>query len=282
MQSSERRPSAPQRELRGGSLGRQLFLTEVGGFVISETRHMAGFASPSHAHDRPSLNVVLAGAYSETVGGTSSRSLRGTAIAKPGGEVHSNHFGVAGARCLLLEVAPDRLGTLRRATDVFDRPLLFDARRAMTTAARIVAELPAGGALSRLALEALALELIVELSRSRQPPGEGRAPAWLRRVRDLAQAEPGRELSLSTMAREAARHPAHVAREFRRHFGCSIGEYVRRVRIEQAARALVHSDRTLSAIALDAGFYDHAHFAREFRRRTGLTPSQFRRTAGRP
>lgn len=244
---------------------------------MSETWHDPGFVSPPHAHERASLNIVLAGVYGETARGTTTRSPRGTAIAKPGGEGHSNRFGGVGARCLLLEVEPDRLVAARSATDVFDRPLVLDARRAMTTAARIVAELRDRDALSLLALEALALELVVELSRSGRAPAEPRPPGWLRCVRELVHDHVGPGLTLSAVAREAGRHPAHVAREFRRHFGCSIGEYARRTRIDRAVEALANSDRPLSEVALDAGFYDHAHFAREFRRRTGLAPSRFRR-----
>jgi AraC family transcriptional regulator len=71
-------------------------------------------------------------------------------------------------------------------------------------------------------------------------------------------------------------HPVHLAREFRRHFRCTPGEYVRRLRVESAARALSHSDAPLAQIGLAAGFSHQAHFCRVFKRHTGMTPSEFR------
>jgi AraC family transcriptional regulator len=72
-------------------------------------------------------------------------------------------------------------------------------------------------------------------------------------------------------------HPVTLARAFRRAFGCTVGEYVRRLRIERAARQLADSDLSLAEIALGAGFSDQSHFSNLFRRHTGLSPFQFRR-----
>jgi AraC-like DNA-binding protein len=64
---------------------------------------------------------------------------------------------------------------------------------------------------------------------------------------------------------------------FRREFGCSVGEYVRLRRLEEAARLLRTGTLALAAIAQVAGFADQSHFSNAFRRRFGLTPAQFRR-----
>jgi AraC family transcriptional regulator len=70
-----------------------------------------------------------------------------------------------------------------------------------------------------------------------------------------------------------------LARTFRRTFGCTVGEYLRRLRIERAAEQLVSGDLPLAEIALAAGFADQSHFSNVFRRRTGVSPSAFRREA---
>ena len=77
-------------------------------------------------------------------------------------------------------------------------------------------------------------------------------------------------------ARELRCSHTLLAREFRRRFGCSIGDYVRRLRIEFACRELAISDVPLYEIAFAAGFSDHSHFARTFKRATGMTPGAYR------
>jgi AraC family transcriptional regulator len=55
-----------------------------------------------------------------------------------------------------------------------------------------------------------------------------------------------------------------------------VGEYVREMRLEFAARALDDREQSIGQIALSAGFADHSHFARTFKAYTGVTPSEYR------
>jgi AraC-like DNA-binding protein len=57
----------------------------------------------------------------------------------------------------------------------------------------------------------------------------------------------------------------------------TIAEYVRMLRLDWAAARVAKSEEPLSAIALRAGYADQSHFTRAFKRRTGLTPAQYRR-----
>jgi AraC family transcriptional regulator len=83
---------------------------------------------------------------------------------------------------------------------------------------------------------------------------------------------------MDEIAREVAVQPAHLARVFQRYFRVPIGAYVRRLRLEWAARQLVRSSEPLASLALAAGFADQSHFTRAFKRYSGLTPDAYRRT----
>jgi AraC family transcriptional regulator len=85
---------------------------------------------------------------------------------------------------------------------------------------------------------------------------------------------------LQQVATEAGVHPAHLARVFRRHHRCTIGSYLRRLRLDAACRQLVSGERPLADIALAAGFADQSHFSRLFRAATGVTPTHYRRSRG--
>jgi AraC family transcriptional regulator len=69
----------------------------------------------------------------------------------------------------------------------------------------------------------------------------------------------------------------HLARAFRRHYGCTPGDYVRKLRVESACRRLATSDAPLIEVALSAGFSDQSHFRRAFRRQVRMMPGEFRR-----
>jgi AraC family transcriptional regulator len=72
-------------------------------------------------------------------------------------------------------------------------------------------------------------------------------------------------------------HPTTLARAYRRAYGCTVGERVRSLRLDYAARRLLDGGRPLSDVALDAGFYDQSHFTRAFQRQFRMTPLQYRR-----
>jgi AraC family transcriptional regulator len=263
----------------GGSFGEQRYLREVAGFVLSETRHCRGFVTTRHAHARASLNVVLAGGYAETLDGASRTSPVGTVIVKPAGQSHANAFQDSDARCLLLEPTEARCAELATVADTFSTTRVLSGRAALPIAHRIVEELRAPDACSRLAIEALTLELVVSVARRVRATAERGAPPWLRRVRQMLREVPPHELSLDALASAVDRHPSHVARTFRAQFGTSVSAYARRARLERAATAIECTERPLGVIALEAGFYDQSHFARAFRAWAGLTPSEYRRLA---
>ena len=71
----------------------------------------------------------------------------------------------------------------------------------------------------------------------------------------------------------------HLRRVFLDFVGAAPGDYLRLRRFNTALRHL-RSSQNLTEIALAAGYYDQAHFCREFRDFAGLTPSAYRAHAG--
>jgi AraC family transcriptional regulator len=98
----------------------------------------------------------------------------------------------------------------------------------------------------------------------------------LDRCLEYLRAAPTAKTSLADVARIAGVHPIHLAKLFRKRFGYSMGEFLRRQRIRWACEQLARETGTISAIALRAGFADHAHFTRTFRRVTGCAPRWYR------
>ena len=86
-------------------------------------------------------------------------------------------------------------------------------------------------------------------------------------------------LTLNHISGVVGVHPVHLAREFRRHFGRTVGDYIRQQRIGQACRELKKDGAPLVEIALSVGFSSQSHFTRAFKSLTGTTPSSFRNSA---
>jgi AraC family transcriptional regulator len=143
---------------------------------------------------------------------------------------------------------------------------------------RLYQEFTQMDSVSPVAIEGLALELLAEVSRQSLHGAGRKPPRWLDQARALVEGRFSERLSLVDVATAVGVHPVHLAREFRRWHRCTVGEYIRRLRIEFAREAISTTDLPLGRIAFDAGFCEPSHFTRTFRRLTGMTPAEFRAT----
>lgn len=82
-------------------------------------------------------------------------------------------------------------------------------------------------------------------------------------------------LTLDRLAEVAGYSPYHFHRIFRGQVGESTDDYVRRLRMELAARSLRYRQKSVLEIALDSGYGSHEAFTRIFARSFGVTPSEY-------
>jgi transcriptional regulator GlxA family with amidase domain len=122
----------------------------------------------------------------------------------------------------------------------------------------------------------------------RRPGGQTQfaAPVWvarakrepIRAVQDAVESEPGGPHSINELARLAAMSPRHFTRVFTDEVGEAPGAYVERVRTEAARRQLEQTDDTVTTIATRCGFGTAETMRRNFIRRVGVSPDQYRKT----
>ncbi len=75
---------------------------------------------------------------------------------------------------------------------------------------------------------------------------------------------------------------SHFTRLFRRAFGTSPVDWLRRERISQAKRRLVETTIPIEWVAEQVGYQDRFFFSKDFKKLTGMTPREYRkREAGR-
>jgi transcriptional regulator GlxA family with amidase domain len=121
----------------------------------------------------------------------------------------------------------------------------------------------------------------------RRPGGQTQfaAPVWMprakrtsiREVQDAIEAEPGGLHSIGELARRATMSPRHFSRVFTDEVGEAPGHYVERIRTEAARRQLEETDDTVVAIAARCGFGTAETMRRNFIRRVGVSPDQYRK-----
>jgi AraC family transcriptional regulator len=256
--------------------GQTLRTRELPDYSLAETVYPAGWEMPRHEHDAAYFSLVLQGGYDESYGARSRSCQPASLVFHPPGEDHAVVFHQERVRIFRVQVKTPFLARVRECTTILDSPSAFDGGATAQLATRLYHEAQARDAVAPLAIEALVLEVLTAAARQQETTTDARLPIWLARARDLLHEYCHDEWTLSEVARTVGVHPIYLARIFRQHFHCSVGEYVRRLRIEHACQQMMKTEASLVEIAHAVGFYDQSHFTRTFKRITGMTPAEFR------
>jgi AraC family transcriptional regulator len=233
---------------------------------------------PNHAHNSSFFDFVVEGACTEVVREKARARGPSTLAFHPAGEVHSSRWHGPECRCFHIEIPPELFDRFRQHAPILEDPALFLGGTPTWLASRLYAEFQRMDEVSPLAIEGLTLELLAESARNASPVLERKPPRWLISVCDLLHEKFFEPPNLGTIAERVGIHPAHLTRVFRQIHGCTMGDYVRRLRIDFACHHLTTSETPLVEIALASGFSDQSHFSRVFKRQMGMSPGEFRKS----
>jgi AraC-like DNA-binding protein len=246
-------------------------------FTVNEHRYAARLHQTMHAHSETTVSMILRGSIRERVGAHVEIGRPFSIVVKPGDTEHADEFGDVATRTIQIAIdaaAASELTANEPSLGVWRWHHGSSSVRAFLELAelrRISTRTSSDVAVANATADALG-----SLRASRR--ARGAAPKWLITARE--EIDDSALPRVADVATRSSVHPVYFARLFRSYFGYSVTEYLRWRRIQRAATAISTTTRTLSSIAAASGYSDHAHLCREFRRSTGVSPSEFRaRTA---
>ncbi len=226
-----------------------------------------------HAHLRAGLVVILDGHFATDVEGVPLEATAGQVLILPAGAPHIE-WARSGARCLLVELgdAPH--------LDGFEKLVQCPGVRQVGSICAMGHRLEGDllGADDRdLVLDAAAAELFLRVQTNQEGPLNGaKSSPLVRHIVEVVEQRWRHPPRLSDLANENGVSAEHLARAFRSTTGCTIGDYLRRQRLLNAAWRVRNSSQPLAAVAHWAGYADQSHMTRQFRRYLGITPGAYR------
>lgn len=84
------------------------------------------------------------------------------------------------------------------------------------------------------------------------------------------------ELSVESIAKNANISKSAMYRRFQSCFGCTVSEYITEKRIEKATELLTKSNLSVEEISRVVGFSSGSYFSKIFKKKRGISPSQFK------
>jgi AraC family transcriptional regulator len=241
---------------------------------VNEHRYSPGLRQARHSHADASVTMLLAGSIVERVGESEEIARPLSIVVKPADTEHADLFGPDGAHTIQILLPPDCADEVSRSASSNRSWRWIHTGPAASAFMSLVRELRSSDGRESICLHDAAVSAIAAVADGADPCGST-PPRWIAMVRENLD-DVGGAHSVSALAAGAQVHPVYLARQFRRWYGCSITDYVRRRRVQLAARHITTSRGALSTVAYDAGFSDQAHMCRVFKAETGLTPGSFR------
>ena len=257
---------------QGQYVGQILKEQQAGGILASISAYNQDrFNDNWHCHVNPHISFVLNGGCSEKKR-TQYERLPGRITFYQAGEPHqilrmrqSVHINLEMTESFLLQSG------FSEAT--------FGSTLHKTPAARLLMlgvyrELSADDVFSHTSVHMLLLEF---LNRAECWREEKQKPDWINKVHEAMNDRWDETLRLEDLSYMAGVHPVTVSSYFPRYFSCTLGAYMRKLKIERALELLKTPGISSTEVAYACGFFDQSHFTRTFKQLTGFLPAYYQK-----
>lgn len=228
-----------------------------------------------HRHTDPYISFVASGNYLEKGPRTEFLCDKNTAIIHPANDEHSNHFN-RDSKVLSLFFGNTWLDKQGDFPNDF-KSCTFKSAKMKILFDKISEEMKTNDPFGCMIMEGLALEVFGEILRhisgKNVSSGEEIAQKAMEYLHDNIEGT----VYLRDLSDALNVQKIYIARSFKKATGFSIGEYMRKIKVQKACELLQHTSLPICEIALDAGFCDQSHLNNVFKREIRTTPLVYRK-----
>ncbi len=148
-------------------------------------------------------------------------------------------------------------------------------RQAFQRLFRLYDEMPAG-TLRSLTMRGAVLDLLLALVEAAQTEPEVPEVERVARIISAMREHPQGDYPTDRLVREAALSPSQLTTRFKQLTGLPPYTFLLACRVRSAQELMRATDKSVTQIAQELGFSSSQHFAMQFKREFGLTPSAWR------
>jgi AraC family transcriptional regulator len=244
------------------------------GLVLTEIRHIQGRKLPEHTHESAYFGLLLDGGYMERFTQRATDYGPLTLGFHPPSLTHEDEIAPCGSRMFCIEVRDE---FWQRTRNLLTKPKFTPdlCGRETTWLGLKLYRTFRTGTIDALQMEEICGEMLEGCARVNLSE-EKTAPPWLTKAVELLHGTFQMQVTLDAIASELNVHPIHLSRVFRKKFGCTMGEYANRLRVQFACAKMSQGWVALDELALEAGFADQSHMGRVFKSIVGETPAKLR------
>ncbi|MEN0004958.1 MAG: helix-turn-helix transcriptional regulator [Bacteroidota bacterium] len=231
--------------------------------------------TPWHYHENPYFMFVLRGNMLDC-------NKRAKSLLPAGSLMFNNwqeqHYGVrhsTEASGFHVELERSWFNQNELELDLFEGSQKLDDPHLQLLITKLYFEFLLSNGYSEIATELLLVQLCDALSAKKGIENSG-IPTWVAKLKEILH-EDCTGITLKRLSKEIGVHPVHISRTVPKYFSVSLGEYIRKIKLNKATNALLQSDKSLTEIAYHAGFSDQSHFNHVFKCYYQVSPGDFKK-----
>jgi len=224
-----------------------------------------------HCHENPHFSLVVNGGNVEKRKHISFERLPGMVTFYHAGEAHQNTYHTAGSSHINIEISSSWLHNNFVSTDQPNQHF-HSYKNAAMLMLKMYKESVTNDNFSADSIKMLLIKLLADNDKETL-----QKPVWLNIVEQLLNDRWNETPTLHDLSAAAGVHSITISKHFSKYLGCTLGEYMRQLKIVRAIALMKTTDTTLTDIAYECGFADQSHFIRTFKQHTGLLPGEYMR-----
>lgn len=249
---------------------------KFGGLTLTDTEYTHAFVD-WHYHENAYFTFILEGTVLEGNKKETYHCAAGSLLFHHWQEAHYNIKPKGFTRGFHIELTPAWFESCGLDKNRLQGSIHLQHPALTTLMYNIVKETKLDGVHSQLPVDALLTELFAFAGNAAKQ-AKNKNPLWVKRIKELLhESDMDGQWSLSALSQYLDIHPVHLSRDFSKYFRCSLGHYIRTLKLQRALRLLPDLQLSLTAIALQSGFADQSHFIRSFKALYHITPMAYRK-----
>lgn len=261
------------KNLRNGEFFGQTNETlRFGGLTITDTEYTHPFVD-RHYHENPYFTFLLQGNMTEGNKKEIYDCAAGTLLYHHWQDSHYNTKPDVFTRGFHIEISEDWFDKNQLLKDKTEGSFNIKNPAVKLLMYRIFKETKSIDNSCEISVDQILLDIFHEIDG--QKTSRDKNPLWVQQIDEILHETFMEKLNLSDLAKILNIHPIHLSRDFKKYFHCTLGEYLRKLKVENSLKIL-NEFESLSEVALECGFSDQSHFIRCFKENIGITPLKYR------
>ena len=244
-----------------------------GNIIASEADYAEGLSSVWHYHENPHFSHILSGGSIELREYDTQLQTSGTSLYYNPCLLHKNTNYQANTKIFNLELEP---GFFKRNqlnySDSESCWSPYDEHLKKGLLVKILNEYHVNDVHSGISIEQQCILLCQQPFKKNKLPKNNH---WSYILREYLHENWNQSFCLNELSAQVQIHPVNISRYFSKYFNCTLGDYMRRIKVEKSLPFIRNKKYSLTEIAYECGFTDQSHFTKTFKQITGILPKKY-------